>query len=312
MSRTILVTICAAIFLVQVVYGDGTGTGFDYSEGPHGPEHWGGICLTGTRQSPIDIVKSDIVAENSLEPLKTQYVPDDASITRNPTNLQLEVQADPKIPFGTLTLQKDQLLDNSGQRLDGVVFDPNTTYTLGKFHFHAPSEHTINGQSFPLEMHLVHSNTAGTKTVIGILFKEGAENEFLAEFWNFLPNLTTTPNTTIDLSKLPLGSSYARYEGSLTTPNCSETVHWIVLLNDKITMSTAQIAAYKKYFPNANNRPIQPLNGRKVVMYGTFPSNFVDSSSSSSARTSKAASSFWIGLLLSGLIYNSIKSLFTL
>jgi len=44
---------------------------------------------------------------------------------------------------------------------------------LKQFHFHHPSEHTIDGKAYPLEMHFVHAAPDGDLAVVGVLFEEG-------------------------------------------------------------------------------------------------------------------------------------------
>ena len=62
---------------------------------------------------------------------------------------------------------------------------------------------------------------------------------------------------------LPAKRSYWAFEGSLTTPPCSEEVQWHVL-KEPVELSKAQLAAFKKLYP-MNARPVQPLNGRALL-----------------------------------------------
>jgi carbonic anhydrase len=52
------------------------------------------------------------------------------------------------------------------------------------------------------------------------------------------------------------------FEGSLTTPPCSEGVTWLVLANPK-EVSKAQVDRFGKIY-NSNARPVQPHNGRTI------------------------------------------------
>jgi carbonic anhydrase len=65
-------------------------------------------------------------------------------------------------------------------------------------------------------------------------------------------------------SLLPAGRGYYRYSGSFTTPPCTEDVLWIVL-RSPVELSPAQIQKFRAIL-DGNNRPVQPLNGRKVAV----------------------------------------------
>jgi carbonic anhydrase len=142
------------------------------------------------------------------------------------------------------------------------------TYALAQYHFHNPSEHTVSGRHSPMEMHLVHKSAAGALAVVGVLIDEGAHNSAFDPIWANLPNAkgieTHYPSTTVDVDALlPVIRTTYRYDGSLTTPPCSEGVKWI-LMTTPIHLSKAQITAFTQLIPD-NNRPTQPLNGRRVV-----------------------------------------------
>ena len=115
-----------------------------------------------------------------------------------------------------------------------------------------------------MEMHLVHQNASGGLGVIGVLFEVGAENEFLTKFWDWLPRSTGVVESQlhIDVSDvLPEAGVYA-FDGSLTTPPCSEGVAWY-LMKKPVTASQEQIDFFSSIFGN-NARDAQPLNGRTV------------------------------------------------
>jgi carbonic anhydrase len=150
-----------------------------------------------------------------------------------------------------------------GAKLDGV------DYTLKQFHFHHPSEHTVDGKSFPLELHLVNQAADGRLAVISVLFLEGTANPALDSIWATAPAKEGKAAVafSIDPAKfMPASSGAFRYEGSLTTPPCSETVTWTVMAQPQ-TVSASQIAAFATLFPY-NARPIQPLNRRYVLKTG--------------------------------------------
>src|SRR5262245_26976820 len=104
-------------------------------EGKDGQTHWGSLsteyatCETGKSQSPIDL--SSAVPAN-LAKIQFHYQPSKINIINNGHTIQVNYDA------GSFFEQ------------DGVRYD------LQQFHFHAPSEHTINGKHTAAEMHLVH------------------------------------------------------------------------------------------------------------------------------------------------------------
>ena len=223
-------------------------------ETKNGPDVWGQLspeyflCAEGRHQSPIDLVNP---TPAKLPPLPYNYRPTSLNI-RN-TGHTIEVAC----PEGNWI------------EVDG------TRYQLLQFHFHAPSEHTVAGKPFEMEAHFVHKSEEGNLAVVGVLIEQGKHNSELDGVWAHLPDTPgearNIENVTIDFPVMlsPTGtpqtvSDYYRYDGSLTTPPCSEDVQWIVLTTP-IEMSEAQIAAFKAIMPD-NNRPVQPLNGRKLLV----------------------------------------------
>ena len=145
----------------------------------------------------------------------------------------------------------------------------NDIYYLKQIHFHEPAEHKINGLIYPIEMHLVHQSKSGRYTVLGILGEEGAESDLFEFFQSFLPlenGETKDIDEQIDLSYLQLDKkSYYTYKGSLTTPPCTESVHWVVF-KEPFILSVEEVLTIKSNMPINNYRNEQPLNGR-VVKY---------------------------------------------
>jgi carbonic anhydrase len=143
------------------------------------------------------------------------------------------------------------------------------TYKLAQFHFHAPSEHTVDGQHFPLEIHLVHINEANQPAaVVGIMVKEGSANSVIDQPMNQLPSeegKTTTFKGPFSLSALPSSSGgFWHYAGSLTTPPCTEGIQWFVMVNP-IEMSPKEISEFASLPHMAETaRPIQALGDRKL------------------------------------------------
>ena len=149
-----------------------------------------------------------------------------------------------------------------------ITFD-DQVYDFKQFHFHTPSEHLIDGVTYPMEMHMVHTlqGQDATYLVIGALFKEGKTNPFLEEFISHIPTeagKTETPeNVFVDINDVFEGDDeYYTYQGSLTTPPYTETVRWGVLKRIH-EASPEQIALFNELEGN-NARHIQALNTRQV------------------------------------------------
>jgi carbonic anhydrase len=214
--------------------------------GEDGPDHWGDIspenrpCSSGIQQSPINLTSAIGAKVDIPHPA---WVPvRGGMVINNGHTIQVDVS------------------NAGGIKLDGK------DYALKQFHFHHPSEHTIDGKQAPLELHLVHAAKDGGLAVVGIMFTEGPANEALNDIWATAPAKEGKAAVAfqIDVSKfMPQGTEAFRYEGSLTTPPCSETVRWTVMAEPQ-TASAAQIAAFAQLFP-WNARPVQPLNRRFVL-----------------------------------------------
>jgi len=197
-------------------------------------------CLTGRQQSPIDLTGA--IASGVDAPHPAWTTAHGGAVVNTGHTIQVD------------------LADAGSIQLNGV------SYTLKQFHFHHPSEHTIDGKSFPLEVHLVHAASDGRLAVVGVLFEEGAANETLDAVWATAPARSGKAAVAFEIdaaSFVPKSGGALRYEGSLTTPPCSETVSWTVMGTPQ-TASHAQIQAFAALFPN-NARPVQPLNRRYVV-----------------------------------------------
>lgn len=143
----------------------------------------------------------------------------------------------------------------------------NQTFDLLQFHFHAPSENTIDGKLYPLEMHMVHQAEDGQYGVFGIMFELGEETpEPILSAWQ---QVAATEGLTdaIDIGQVydNLGS-IAAWDGSFTTPPCSEGVQWVLSRTpSKITRENFE--AFWDYIGGypGNWRNTQPLNGRLIT-----------------------------------------------
>lgn len=212
-------------------------------EGPTGPEAWGSInpdyiqCAQGKKQSPINLAWKKPNKKGAR--LDFSYSPSAASI-----DLSTPV---PQIRF------------NGGNQmlLNGKVFN------LDRIEIHSPSEHQLSKNTMSLEIQFIHKAIEGGKmAALSVFAIEGHDNPLLQEVWNSL----TSGNSTLqfDASKLiPPQKTFYSYEGSLTTPPCTEGVDRIVF-NTPVELSQQQILAFRSKFP-ANARPVQPINGRKIT-----------------------------------------------
>ena len=214
--------------------------------GDTSPENWAKVdkkyfmCAEGKNQSPINLTR---FADAKLPPIGFNYHLVSTQMLDNGHTEQVNVKK------------------GSSITVDGIKFD------LKQFHFHTPSENNINGKSFPLEAHFVHASKDGELAVVAVMFREGAENIALNELWAQMPT-KVGEHKMIDAKHLdallPKERDYYRYNGSLTTPPCTEGVRWIVM-KKPVTISKAQIKKFEKVMHMHNNRPLQPLNARVIL-----------------------------------------------
>jgi len=148
-------------------------------------------------------------------------------------------------------------------------------FHLLQYHLHTPSEHTLDGEYYDAEIHLVHMDEQKkTLAVIGIFVKEGNEMDHSKFFETMIHeenhehdhDETKFQDFDPTLFSQELHSSeYFHYRGSLTTPPCSEGVNWFVM-KEPIFASPEQLQRLKLY-QNHNSRPIQPVHERRVEFY---------------------------------------------
>jgi carbonic anhydrase len=238
-----------------------------------GPPRWGDIgfptCSRGTRQSPVNIETSAATRVGG-PPLRLRYAASDVTLAN--TGHAVEGQ----IPAGvsnTLRVGSEQ-------------------YELTQYHFHAPSEHAIDGVRADVEAHFVHANSAGDTAVVGVLYRIGPRpNKALGRI---LRSASATTGVAVELGRanpakmfrgikairMKAGGalrvrSFHAYDGSLTTPACTEGIRWSVLAEGGHVSSRAVAHLHEVIaqfpdndgYPN-NNRPLQPLNGRVVKHRG--------------------------------------------
>jgi len=132
-----------------------------------------------------------------------------------------------------------------------------------QFHMHQPSEHTIDGRQYDLEVHIVHTNADGQFGVLGFMFDSelggDGENLFLGQIPLPNPDFTQsygkdgfgnvihTKNAKISLKGFMDSvdkTEFWSYNGSLTTPPCTEGIKWTVF-SDIQPISKTQVEAFK-------------------------------------------------------------------
>lgn len=143
----------------------------------------------------------------------------------------------------------------------------NKKYELKQIHFHIPSENHIDGKVFPMEAHLVHADKNNNLAVIGIMFEVSEDNTTLNKLLRNLPENKDQKNEVkseiFGYEILPESKEYYRFNGSLTTPPCTEGVKWIVL-KTPVTISKSQLKDFEAVMPR-NARDIQNINARTIL-----------------------------------------------
>lgn len=216
-------------------------------KGDTGPDRWGKMdkansaCSIGQQQSPVDLTG----AVNAALP-----------------KIEAKWKAGGKIINNGHTIQVNT--PDGGELTVGAK-----RYSLLQYHFHSPSEHLIDGRSLAMELHLVHKGSSNALGVIGIFLTPGKKNATFASVAAKFPK-TEGPETDIGAVDptgfLPTSLKYSAYEGSLTTPPCSEVVDWMVL-REPLEVGQDDINAFTFLFP-MNARPARPLDRRFILTSG--------------------------------------------
>lgn len=221
------------------------GAHWDYS-GEEGPEHWAELSpdyhdCAGKNQAPIDLTG---FIQADLKPISFAYRPGGGEVINNGHTVQVSYA-----PGSTI-------------EVDGHTFE------LKQFHFHTPSENQIREHAFPMEAHLVHADQDGRLAVVAVMIEEGAENPALAAAWGVMPEHADEEHALEPAVSaeglLPADRDYFRFNGSLTTPPCTEGVEWLVL-KQPITASKEEIERFAQVMHHPNNRPLQAVNARPVL-----------------------------------------------
>lgn len=240
-----------SIFIVFVVAlmlssdSEEKGAYWDYTE-DSGPKEWANLdekyrmCEDGLNQSPINITN---VIPAKLDPLTFEGSAKATTFENNGHSV--------KVNF---TSANSLAIDNE-------------KYYLKHIHFHTPSENQIDGVSYPMEAHLVHANSAGSLAVVAVMFELSEDNVVLNKLLRNLPENEGDKNRLkseiLGYDILPSNKDYYRFNGSLTTPPCTEGVKWFVL-KTPLGISKSQLADFDAAMPT-NNRPLQDINSRIII-----------------------------------------------
>ena len=240
------ISLIIVLFCVASIVFAGENAHWGYS-GYEGPEHWGKLdpkysaCSEGKNQSPVNLAG---MIESDLPPITINYQSGGFEILNNGHTIQVNYK-----PGSTISV-------------NGHEFE------LKQFHFHSPSENTIEGHSYPMEVHFVHADKEGNLAVIAVMLKTGKKNAELEKAWAHMPDKPGVKNAlpqNVDAKNLlPNSKDYYRFNGSLTTPPCSEGVWWLVMKYVD-TASKEQIDKFTQTMDHPNNRPVQPVNARAIL-----------------------------------------------
>ncbi|MCT7377863.1 carbonic anhydrase [Chelativorans salis] len=218
-------------------------------EGQEGPAHWADldssnfVCSGGTRQSPIDIASA---VRADIPRIAVGWKKGRGTMVNNGHTIQINV------PEGSTLRLGDRV------------------YELLQFHFHAPSEHHVDGTTFPMEAHFVHADArTDALGVLGVFLKPGQANASFAGLAAAFPAQKGEEVEVEDVDPnglLPASLGYWTYRGSLTTPPCSEGVDWMVAM-EPVEVDAADIKRFTKLYP-MNARPIRSPNRRFILSLG--------------------------------------------
>jgi carbonic anhydrase len=245
LSLSLVVSACGSEEVVEEVKES---VEWGYS-GAGAPESWASIseenarCADGTQQSPINITGYQ---QGDSPPISFSYRKEAEAVSNAGTAVVAKYPSGNRLGFGERTYQLETVTP------------------------HTPSEHHIDGKSYPLELQLLHSQTFGDVAVVSLLFDIGDANQSVQEIIDHAPSSVGTSEVTGILNArdyMTKDIGYYSYKGSMTTPPCSEPVDWFVMLEIG-TVSQEQVDALKA-LTGENNRPLQPLGGREVATSGS-------------------------------------------
>lgn len=204
------------------------------------PQNWGEIdekfkfCKIGYNQSPIDI--RDEFVDNEL---KFSY--QNSDVTKEKKDYVLKVNFDS----------------------DDFVLRGKKKYWLRSIAFRHPSEHFVKGNQHSMEMQIYHRSEDEQSLVLAIFLELGEANLAFNDLIKFVSG--NQKEGKIDLSKIVKNSDKIFfYDGSLTTPPCSEGVKWYVMKTPiKISKEQMNQIIKSSIFVKSNIRPLQEFHPEK-------------------------------------------------
>ena len=247
MKPTIISIFTASLFsLANTGFAEDTAWGYT---GRTSADHWAALspdyrlCASGKNQSPINIdFKKALDFQNQgikfnyghITPLKIYNMDNVIRITVDKgTNIQV----------------------------DGMTFE------LKHLDIHMASEHTFNKQHHPMEIEFFHENANKEIAIVSMMAVAGHADRTLRKILAQMPqkgeSKTLADNTLRSIEMKKKLADYTRYNGSLTTPPCTEGVRWFIL-KQALTISSEQQQQFQAVLGHANNRPIQDTNARMV------------------------------------------------
>ena len=214
--------------------------------GAGGPERWASLSEAysdcgGRQQSPVDITG---YVEGASEPLMFSYATP-ANVARNDG------------VFVHVDYPEGNKLVSSGR-----------SYGLKSMHVHAPSEHTVDGEQFAAELHLVHADAEGGLAAVGLLFALGEPSPLVQAILDAAPPAGETAEDGVSIEPagyVPADPACFRYDGSKTTPPCAGGVAWHVVREVR-TVSREQVDRLLAIGGGTNNRPVQPIHDRVITL----------------------------------------------
>jgi carbonic anhydrase len=217
-----------------------------WNYGSAGPPKWGGldraftVCATGDQESPIDL-RDGIPAQ--VAPVRLDWKSGKFTVENNGHTIEARVPLGSSVMIGA------------------------DRFSLTQFHFHLPGEHAVSGKRPAMEAHFVHTHQDGRIAVLGTLLEPGGHNDAFSAVMKVAPGKAGEEARTepvVDPRQMvPNSLDSWRYEGSLTTPPCSQVVSWVVFART-VSVAQSDIDAFRKIFP-MNARPLQPLNRRYLL-----------------------------------------------